>query len=177
MQTYINREMEQFLKQRGRTLIGWDETLEGGLTTEATVMSWRGINGGIEAARQHHHVIMTPTDYCYIDYYQLKNTWNEPLAIGGYVPLSKVYAFEPLVPETLTEEEQQYILGAQVNLWTEYVAAPDHLCYMLLPRLDAISEVQWCRPQQKDFDDFKQRLPHMKQIYNILGVRYCQGVE
>jgi hexosaminidase len=177
LQTYINREMEQFLKQRGRTLIGWDETLEGGLTTEATVMSWRGINGGIEAARQHHHVIMTPTDYCYIDYYQLKNTWNEPLAIGGYVPLSKVYAFEPLVPETLTEEEQQYILGAQVNLWTEYVAAPDHLFYMLLPRLDAISEVQWCRPQQKDFDDFKQRLPHMKQIYNILGVRYCQGVE
>ena len=177
LQTYINREMEQFLKQRGRTLIGWDETLEGGLTTEATVMSWRGINGGIEAARQHHHVIMTPTDYCYIDYYQMKNTWNEPLAIGGYVPLSKVYAFEPLVPETLTEEEQQYILGAQVNLWTEYVAAPDHLFYMLLPRLDAISEVQWCRPQQKDFEDFKLRLPRMKQIYDKIGIRYCKGVE
>ena len=177
LQTYINREMEQFLNERGRSLIGWDETLEGGLTETATVMSWRGINGGIEAARQHHHVIMTPTDYCYIDYYQLKNTWNLPLAIGGYVPVSKVYSFEPLVPETLTEEEQQYILGAQVNLWTEYIAAPEHLFYMLLPRLDAISEVQWCQPQQKDFEDFKARLSRMMQLYDHIGVNYCHGVE
>lgn len=177
LQTYINREMEQFLSERGRSLIGWDETLEGGLTASSTVMSWRGINGGIEAARQHHHVIMTPTDYCYIDYYQLKNTWNQPLAIGGYVPVSKVYAFEPVVPEKLTAEEQQYILGAQVNLWTEYVAVPDHLFYMLLPRLDAISEVQWCRPQQKDFDDFKSRLPRMMRLYNRMNVAYCLAVE
>ena len=177
LQTYINHEMEQFLQERGRSLIGWDETLEGGLTEEATVMSWRGTNGGIEAARQHHHVIMTPTDYCYIDYYQLKNTWNEPLAIGGYVPVSKVYSFEPLVPEKLTEDEQQYILGAQVNLWTEYVSAPEHLFYMLLPRLDAISEVQWCRSEQKDFEDFKARLTHMMQLYNLMGVRYCRAVE
>ena len=141
LQTYINREMERFLHERGRDLIGWDETLEGGLTETATVMSWRGINGGIEAARQHHRVVMTPTDYCYIDYYQQKNTFSCPLAIGGYVPVSKVYSFEPLVPEALTEEEQQYILGAQVNLWTEYIASPEHLFYMLLPRLDAISEV------------------------------------
>jgi len=177
LQTYINREIEQFLHERGRSLIGWDETLEGGLTEEATVMSWRGTNGGIEAARQHHRVIMTPTDYCYIDYYQLKNTWNEPLAIGGYVPVSKVYSFEPLVPEKLTEEEQQYILGAQVNLWTEYVSAPEHLFYMLLPRLDAISEVQWCRSEQKDFEDFKSRLTRMMQLYNLMGVRYCRTVE
>ena len=177
LQTYINHEMEQFLQERGRSLIGWDETLEGGLTEEATVMSWRGTNGGIEAARQHHHVIMTPTDYCYIDYYQLKNTWNEPLAIGGYVPVSKVYSFEPLVPEKLTEDEQQYILGAQVNLWTEYVSAPEHLFYMLLPRLDAISEVQWCRSEQKDFEDFKARLTHMMQLYDHMGVRYCRAVE
>lgn len=177
LQTYINHEMEQFLKERGRSLIGWDETLEGGLTQEATVMSWRGINGGIEAARQHHHVIMTPTDHCYIDYYQLKNTWNQPLAIGGYLPASKVYAFEPLMPETLTEQEQQYILGAQVNLWTEYISAPDHLFYMLLPRLAAISEVQWCRPEQKNFEVFKQRLPRMMQLYDHFGVNYCRGVE
>lgn len=177
LQTHINREMEQFLNERGRSLIGWDETLEGGLTETATVMSWRGINGGIEAARQHHHVIMTPTDYCYIDYYQLKNSWNQPLAIGGYLPVSKVYAFEPLVPDALTEEERQYILGTQVNLWTEYVAAPEHLFYMLLPRLDAISEVQWCRPQQKDFEDFKKRLPRMKQLYDQMGLNYCHGVE
>ena len=177
LQTYINRTMEQFLKERGRTLIGWDETLEGGLTEDAIVMSWRGTNGGIEAARQHHHVIMTPTDYCYIDYYQLKNQWNLPLAIGGYVPASKVYSFEPLVPDMLSEEEQKYILGPQVNLWTEYIASPEHLFYMLLPRLDAISEVQWCRPDQKDFEDFKTRLPHMKQLYDRMGVKYCRGIE
>lgn len=177
LQTYINRTMEQFLKERGRTLIGWDETLEGGLTEDAIVMSWRGTNGGIEAARQHHHVIMTPTDYCYIDYYQLKNQWNLPLAIGGYVPASKVYSFEPLIPDMLSEEEQKYILGPQVNLWTEYIASPEHLFYMLLPRLDAISEVQWCRPDQKDFEDFKTRLPHMKQLYDRMGVKYCRGIE
>lgn len=177
LQTYINHEVEQFLSSRGRNLIGWDETLEGGLTEGAVVMSWRGVNGGIEAARQHHRVIMTPTDYCYIDYYQLKNTWNQPLAIGGYVPVSKVYSFEPLVPGKLTEEEQQYILGPQVNLWTEYIAAPQHLFYMLLPRLDAISEVQWCQPERKDFDGFKTRLPRMFQLYDQLDVSYCHAVE
>ena len=177
LQSYINHEVEKFLTSRGRNLIGWDETLEGGLTEGAVVMSWRGVNGGIEAARQHHRVIMTPTDYCYIDYYQLKDTWNLPLGIGGYVPASKVYSFEPLVPGKLTEEEQQYILGPQVNLWTEYIAAPEHLFFMLLPRLDAISEVQWCQPEQKDFDDFKARLPRMMQLYDRLHVSYCRKVE
>ena len=177
LQSYINHEVEKFLTSRGRNLIGWDETLEGGLTEGAVVMSWRGVNGGIEAARQHHRVIMAPTDYCYIDYYQLKDTWNLPLGIGGYVPASKVYSFEPLVPGKLTEEEQQYILGPQVNLWTEYIAAPQHLFYMLLPRLDAISEVQWCQPAQKDFDDFKRRLPRMMQLYDRLAVGYCHAVE
>ena len=177
LQSYINHEVEKFLTSRGRNLIGWDETLEGGLTEGAVVMSWRGVNGGIEAARQHHRVIMTPTDYCYIDYYQLKDTWNQPLGIGGYVPASKVYSFEPLVPGKLTEEEQQYILGPQVNLWTEYIAVPQHLFYMLLPRLDAISEVQWCQPAQKDFDDFKRRLPRMMQLYDRLAVGYCHAVE
>ena len=177
LQSYINHEVEKFLTSRGRNLIGWDETLEGGLTEGAVVMSWRGVNGGIEAARQHHRVIMAPTDYCYIDYYQLKDTWNLPLGIGGYVPASKVYSFEPLVPGKLTEEEQQYILGPQVNLWTEYIAVPQHLFYMLLPRLDAISEVQWCQPGQKDFDDFKRRLPCMMQLYDRLAVSYCRKVE
>ncbi len=177
LQSYINHEVEKFLTSRGRNLIGWDETLEGGLTEGAVVMSWRGVNGGIEAARQHHRVIMAPTDYCYIDYYQLKDTWNQPLGIGGYVPASKVYSFEPLVPGKLTEEEQQYILGPQVNLWTEYIAAPEHLFFMLLPRLDAISEVQWCQPGQKDFDDFKRRLPRMMRLYDRLAVSYCRKVE
>ena len=177
LQSSLNHEIEAFLTSRGRSLIGWDETLEGGLTEGAVVMSWRGVNGGIEAARQHHRVIMTPTDYCYIDYYQLKNHWVQPLSIGGYVPVSKVYSFEPLVPETLNEKEQQYILGPQVNLWTEYIAAPEHLFYMLLPRLDAMSEVQWCLPEQKDFADFQRRLPRMLRLYDRLHVTYCRGVE
>ena len=177
LQTWINHEVEQFLNERGRDIIGWDEVLEGGLTEGGTVMSWRGIQGGIEAAKQHHRVIMSPNSYCYIDYYQLKDQWNQPLAIGGYLPASKVYSFEPLVPETLNEEEQKYILGPQVNLWTEYVAYPEHVFYMLLPRLDAISEVQWCRSDQKDFDDFKTRLPHMLKLYDQLGVNYCHNIE
>ena len=177
LQTWINHEMEKFLSERGRDMIGWDEVLEGGLTEGGIVMSWRGIDGGIEAAKQHHRVIMTPTTYCYIDYYQLKNQHGQPEGIGGYLPVSKVYSFEPLIPDQLSEEEQQYILGAQVNLWTEYVAWPQHVFYMLLPRLDAISEVQWCRSDQKDFEDFKTRLPHMKQIYDRMGLNYCRGLE
>lgn len=177
LQTWINHEMEQFLRERGRDMIGWDEVLEGGLTEGGIVMSWRGINGGIEAARQHHRVIMAPTTYCYIDYYQLKDQWSQPLGIGGYLPVSKVYSFEPLVPDQLSESEQQYILGAQVNLWTEYIAYPEHVFYMLLPRLDAISEVQWCRPDQKDFEDFQKRLPQMLKVYDRLGYNYCRKVE
>ena len=177
LQTWINHEMEQFLRERGRDMIGWDEVLEGGLTEGGIVMSWRGIKGGIEAAKQHHRVIMTPNSYCYIDYYQLKDQWGQPLGIGGYLPASKVYSFEPLLPDALSEEEQKYILGPQVNLWTEYVAYPEHAFYMLLPRLDAISEVQWCRSDQKDFEDFKTRLPHMLKIYDSIGVNYCHKIE
>ena len=177
LQTYINHEMEKFLSERGRDMIGWDEVLEGGLTDHGIVMSWRGIDGGIEAARQHHRVIMAPTSYCYIDYYQLKETSSQPLAIGGYLPVSKVYSFEPIVPETLSEDEQKYILGPQVNLWTEDVLYPQHVFYMLLPRLDAISEVQWCRSDQKDFDNFKARLPRMKALYDHLGISYCPKIE
>ena len=177
LQTYINHEMEAFLRERGRDMIGWDEVLEGGLTEGGIVMSWRGIKGGIEAAKQHHRVIMTPTTFCYIDYYQLKDQWTQPLGIGGYLPASKVYSFEPLVPEDLNEEEQKYILGPQVNLWCEYVGSPQHVFYMLLPRLDAISEVQWCRSDQKDFEDFKTRLPHMLRFYDRIGLKYCPKVE
>ena len=177
LQTYINHEMEAFLRERGRDMIGWDEVLEGGLTEGGIVMSWRGINGGIEAAKQHHRVIMSPTTFCYIDYYQLKDQGRQPLGIGGYLPVSKVYSFEPLIPDQLSEEEQQYILGPQVNLWCEYVAYPQHAFYMLLPRLDAISEVQWCRPDQKDYENFKTRLPHMLKLYDKLGINYCHQVE
>lgn len=176
LQTYINKELETFLSERGRSIIGWDETLEGGLSPNALVMSWRGYEGGIAAARQHHGVIMTPTGNCYIDYYQLKNTQSQPLAIGGYLPLSKVYDMEP-VPAELTEEESKYILGAQCNLWTEYVTCPQHAFYMLLPRLDAMSEVQWTAPEQKDFKNFEARLPRMLQLYKKMGVTYCPRYE
>ncbi len=172
LQTYINQEMDKYLTAKGRTLIGWDETLEGGLSENGIVMSWRGIQGGIQAARQHHRVIMTPTDYCYIDYAQLKNNWAQPQSIGGYVPVSKVYSYEP-VPAELNEEEGKYIMGAQVNLWTEYVGFPEHALYMLLPRLDAISEVQWLQAEKKDFEAFKTRLPRMLKLYQKLGYKYC----
>ena len=177
LQTYINKELDKFLTARGRTLIGWDETLEGGLSENAVVMSWRGYEGGIEAARQHHPVIMTPTSHCYIDYYQLKGeTQTQPLAIGGYLPLSKVYSMEPM-PKGLTPEEQQYIWGPQCNLWTEYVISPDHAEYMLLPRLAAMSEVQWMQPEAKDYKAFESRLSRLQQLYRLLGYRYCSKHE
>ena len=176
LQTYINKEMERFLAEKGREIIGWDETLEGGLSENATVMSWRGYKGGIEAARQHHRVIMTPTDNCYIDYYQLKSQNAQPLAIGGYLPLSKVYGMEP-VPAELTPEEGKYIIGAQCNLWTEYVASPDHAMYMLLPRLAAMCEVQWMMPDAKNYENFCTRLPLLQQMYRRLGYKYCTSYE
>ena len=163
------------MQKKGRDLIGWDEVLEGGLSEKAIVMSWRGTKGGIQAARQHHRVIMTPTDFCYIDYYQLKDQWNQPMAIGGYLPVSKVYSFEPTTD--LNEEEAKYILGPQVNLWTEYVGYPDHAMYMLLPRLDAISEVQWMQPDKKDLEAFKTRLVRMEKLYDKLGYSYCKKIE
>ena len=176
LQSYINKEVEAFLNTRGRELIGWDEILEGGLSENATVMSWRGFNGGIEAARLHHRVIMTPTSHCYIDYYQLKNHNAQPHGIGGYLPLSKVYSLEP-IPEELKPEEGKYILGAQCNLWTEYVLSPDHIEYMLLPRLAAISEVQWMQPEQKNFEQFTGRLTEMQKIYRKCGYQFCTTYE
>ena len=177
LQTWMNHEIESFLAERGRSIIGWDEVLEGGLTADGLVMSWRGVEGGVEAAKQHHGVIMTPTSHCYFDYYQLKDRDRQPVALGNYLPLSKVYSFEPLQPNALNEEEQKFILGVQANLWTEYVGYPQHVYYMLLPRLDAISEVQWCQPEQKDFESFKKRMPNMKRLYDKLGINYCRDSE
>ena len=178
LQTYLNHEIEQFLASRGRSLIGWDEILAGGLTENAIVMSWRGIKGGIEAAKQKHRVIMSPNVYAYIDHPQLKDYSKQPQTTDSYqVSCSKIYSFEPLVPEELTEEEQRCILGVQANLWTEHVAYPEHLFYQLLPRLAAMSEVQWCRPEQKDFEGFKRRLPHLEKLYDRMGVQYCRQVE
>lgn len=178
LQSYINREIEAFMKERGRDIIGWDEILECGLSGSSIVMSWRGIKGGVAAAREGHRVIMSPNVYSYIDHPQLKETKNQPRTTDSYiVSASKVYSFEPLVPDDLTVEQQSLILGAQVNLWTEHVAYPNHAFYQLLPRLAASSEVQWCLPEQKDFEDFKVRLPRMEEIYDLMGVTYCSQIE
>lgn len=178
LQSYINREVESFVKERGRAIIGWDEILEGGLSGESIIMSWRGTKGGIAAARQGHRVIMSPNVFSYIDHPQLKDLGKQPRTTDSYiVSASKVYSFEPLIPDSLTKEQQRLILGPQVNLWTEHVAYPQHAFYQLLPRLGASSEVQWCNPDQKNFDYFKKRLPRLKKLYDLIGVNYCKQLE
>ena len=178
LQSYINREVESFMKERGRAIIGWDEILEGGLSGESIIMSWRGTKGGIAAARQGHRVIMSPNVFSYIDHPQLKDLGKQPRTTDSYiVSASKVYSFEPLIPDSLTKEQQRLILGPQVNLWTEHVAYPQHAFYQLLPRLGASSEVQWCNSDQKNFDYFKKRLPRLKKLYDLIGVNYCKQLE
>lgn len=178
LQSYINHEIEQFLASRGRSLIGWDEILAGGLTEDAIVMSWRGTKGGIAAAKQNHRVIMSPNVYAYLDHPQLKDYGKQPRTTDSYiVSCSKIYSFDPLVPEELTKEQSDCILGYQGNLWTEQVAYPEHALYQLLPRLGAMSEVQWCNPEQKDFENFKTRLPQLKKLYDRMGLVYCNEVE
>lgn len=175
LQSYVTARIEKFLNEHGRSIIGWDEILEGELAPNATVMSWRGMGGGIEAAQMHHDVIMTPTDYCYFDYYQTQDVDNEPLAIGGYVPLKKVYEFEP-APTILTEEQKKYIIGAQANLWTEYIKTGDHVEYMTLPRLAAMCEVQWSAPEKKNYENFLNRLPQLLSQYDKWGYKYATHV-
>jgi hexosaminidase len=157
LQSYFIRRIERFLNANGKQLIGWDEILEGGLAPRATVMSWRGERGGIEAARQRHDVVMTPTGYCYFDYGQ-GDPQREPLHIGGYLPLKKVYGYDP-VPAELQPAERKHILGAQGNVWTEYLKTPAQVEYMAFPRLLALAEVVWSPAESKDYDGFLRRLP------------------
>lgn len=178
LQSYINHEIEQFLASRGRSLIGWDEILAGGLSEGAIVMSWRGTKGGVAAAKQKHRVIMSPNVFAYLDHPQLKDYGKQPRTTDSYiVSCSKIYSFEPLVPEELSDEEDDYILGYQGNLWTEQVAYPEHALYQLLPRLASMCEVQWCKPEQKDFEGWKKRLPQLKKLYDKMGLVYCNEVE
>ena len=178
LQSYINHEIEQFLASRGRSLIGWDEILAGGLSEGAIVMSWRGTKGGVAAAKQKHRVIMSPNVFSYIDHPQLADLSKSPRTTDSYVvSCSKIYGFEPLVPEELTAEEGDCILGVQANLWTEHVAYPEHALYQLLPRLASMCEVQWCKPEQKDFEGWKKRLPQLKKLYDKMGLVYCNEVE
>lgn len=152
LQSYFIGQMDQYLKKHNRKLIGWDEILEGGLSSGAAVMSWRGTEGGITAAKQNHFVVMTPGSHCYFDHYQGKSA-SEPLAIGGYTPLEKVYEFNP-IPSELNAQEAHYILGGQANLWTEYIPAFDQLTYMTYPRAIALSQALWCaqKPPYSTFE-------------------------
>ncbi len=175
LQSYVIHEAEEFLNSKGRKMIGWDETLEGGLAPNATVMSWRGEAGGIEAAKQHHDVVMTPNTYLYFDYYQSKDTETEPMAIGGYLPMERVYSYEPM-PKSLSPEEQKYIVGVQANLWTEYIPDFKQVQYMVLPRMAALCESQWCAPEKKNYEAFLQRVSRLIDIYAKNGWNYATHI-
>ena len=171
LQGYVTARMEEFLAEKGKNLIGWDEILEGELAPNATVMSWRGVAGGLQAVRMGHDAIMTPNTFFYLDYYQSLDKENEPLAIGGYLPVEKCYSYEPTTAG-MTDEEKAHILGVQANLWTEYIETADHLFYMLLPRLAALAEVQWCQPEVKDWNRFLESADDFCAIYDIMGYKY-----
>ena len=173
LQSWFIHRIEQFVNSRGRDIIGWDEILQGGLAPNATVMSWRGEEGGIEAARQKHRVIMTPGVRCYFDFYQSVPE-EEPMAMRGFLPLDTVYAYDPL-PAVLTPEEQAYIIGTQANIWGEYIQTPEHFEYMAFPRLLAMAEVQWTQPEQKDFKDFARRLDKEFRRLDLRGVNACRN--
>ena len=175
LQGYVTNRMESFLSGKGKKIIGWDEILEGEIAPNATVMSWRGVEGGLQAARLGHDAIMTPNSFFYFDFYQSLDKDSEPLAIGGYLPVEKCYSFEPCTPD-MTEKEKAHIIGVQANLWTEYISTPDHLHYMLLPRLAALSEVQWCQPENKNWERFYNSADEVCNIYETMGYNYAKHI-
>ena len=172
LQNYVTARVQQMLADKGRKVIGWDEILEGELAPGATIMSWRGTSGGVKAAARDFDVIMSPNKFLYLDYYQSKETDKEPLAIGGYLPLEKVYSYEPY--EGMEPGTEDHIIGVQANLWTEYIATPEHLEYMLLPRLSAASEVQWCAAENKDYARFDASIDHLFRMFDVMGYTYAK---
>ncbi len=174
LQSYFIQRIEKFVNSKGRKIIGWDEILEGGLAPNAAVMSWRGTEGGIAAAKEKHFVVMTPGSHCYFDHYQGEPK-NEPIAIGGYTNVEKVYAFNP-VPKELTPEEAAFILGAQANVWTEYMNTPEHVEYMIMPRMAALSEVLWGTSDTAKYKNFEQRLIQHFSIYDHKGINYSRAL-
>ena len=173
LQSYFIEKIEKFVISKNRKIIGWDEILEGGLAPEATVMSWRGESGGIQAAKMHHDVVMTPGTPLYFDQYQAGPA-GEPVAIGGFNTLKMVYDYNP-VPKELDAGEAKYILGAQANVWTEFIAANEHLEYMVLPRMLALSEVLWSPKENKNYEDFYSRLRNQFKVFDEKGYRYSAG--
>jgi len=177
LQNYVTARVQKFVTSKGRNIIGWDEILEGELEEGATIMSWRGVEGGIKAASMGFDAIMTPYTYCYFDYYQGIERDKEPFGIGGYLPLENVYSYEPF--NGIAPGAEDHILGVQANLWTEYISTMDHLEYMLLPRMCALSEIQWCDRDKKDYTRFNASLDHTFAILDAMGVNYsldCRGL-
>lgn len=176
LQSYVTKRVEEYLNAKGRSIIGWDEILEGELSPNATVMSWRGSVGGQKAAGMGHDAIMTPNTNLYFDYCQSEDRSSEPDCIGGYLPVSKVYEYEPFTPE-MTDVEKGHIIGVQANLWTEYIDTPQYLEYMLLPRMSALSEVQWCNPERKDYSRFVNDVKtRMCRLYEKMGFNYAKHI-
>lgn len=171
LQSWFIKQMDTYLTAHGRRLVGWDEILEGGLAPNAVVMSWRGIAGGLAAARANHDVVMTPGDHTYFDKYQSRDTVAEPLAIGGFLPVDTVYSYEP-VPAELEPQFVHHILGAQGQVWTEYIEGPKNVEYMAYPRMSALSEVLWTSRARRDFADFMARLPAHLARLDALDVNY-----
>ena len=173
LQSYFIRRIDKFVTSKGKKLLGWDEILEGGISPNAMVMSWRGTKGGIEAAKQNHDVVMSPNSYFYLDYYQ-GDSKTEPLAIGGNLPLSKCYSFEPDLPE-LTAEEAKHVVGIQANVWTEYISNIGYAEYMTYPRALALSEVAWSTKESKNFENFKTRLKGHMPAMDAMKINYSKA--
>ena len=173
LQQYFTNRIEKYLNSKGKRIIGWDEILEGKINQSATIMSWRGVEPGLKAAKQGHDVIMTPSSHVYFDHYQAKETKHEPDAIGGCSPVEKVYSYEPL-PETLDAEAKSRIKGVQANLWTEYIPFTTQAEYMVLPRMAALAEVQWTPAGQKNFDNFSKRALRLSDLYDRYGYVYAR---
>ena len=174
LQSYFIQRIEKFVNSKGRKIIGWDEILEGGLAPNAAVMSWRGTEGGIAAAKQKHFVVMAPGSHCYFDYYQGEPK-NEPLAIGGYIPVEKVYSFNP-TPKELNPEEAKYILGAQANVWTEYMEDAAKVEYMIFPRIMALSEVLWGTSNSEKYVNFQNRMIQQFATLDKKGINYSKAI-
>ena len=174
LQGYGVARLGDFVESHGRHLIGWDEILDAGVTRSSAVMSWRGTEGGIKAARQGNKVIMCPTEYCYFDYYQSPDIENEPLAWGGLVTLDKAYSFDPY--QGLDSLAVSNVLGVQANLWTEYISDIDGLEYMMLPRLAALAETAWSHGR-KDWDNFSDRMDNMYSLYDVYGYVYAHSAQ
>ena len=174
LQSYFIRRMETFLSAHGRRLVGWDEILEGGLAPGATVMSWRGMKGGVAAAQAGHDVVMTPTEHCYFDLYQAKEA--QPRALGGYVPLEAVYAFEPVSPQ-IPEDKKHHVLGGGGNLWTEFIPNYGHLMYMAYPRACALAETLWSSQESRNWPDFKARMKTHAARLEAMGVLYARTID